>query len=155
MSEFSTLPTTLQHSPVATENMKTLKKENTSFESMRSSGHPSPHLSSPQLEAWASFTSFVLSSTRGMGIIHPICPLLYWRHGHHSPHLSSPQLEAWASFTPFVLSSTGGMGSMATTTYKRLASLLADKWGSSYSQTMGWLHLSYDHPYSASCIRGA
>eukprot|EP00731_Ephydatia_muelleri_P024258 Em0016g529a len=37
-----------------------------------------------------------------------------------------------ASFTPIVLSSTGGMGSIATTTYKRLASLLADKWGTSY-----------------------
>ena len=63
------LPTTLPHSLVTTENMKTLKRENTSFESMRSSGHPSPQLSSPQQEA---------------------------------------------------------MGNMATTTYKRLASLLAD-----------------------------
>ena len=46
-----------------------------------------------------------------------------------------------ALFTPIVLSSTGGMGSIATTTYKRLASLLADKWGTSYSQTMGWLRI--------------
>ena len=60
-----------------------------------------------------------------------------------------------ASFTPIVLSSTGGMGSIATTTCKRLASLLADKWGTSYSQTMRWLRavypsLFYDHPYNVS-----
>ena len=90
------LPTTLPHSLVATENMKTLKRENTSFESVRSSRHPSPQLSSPQQEAWASFTPIVLSSTGG--------------NGHPSPQLSSPQREAWASFTPIVLSSTGGMG---------------------------------------------
>eukprot|EP00731_Ephydatia_muelleri_P022197 Em0014g788a len=44
----------------------------------------------------ASFTPIVLSSTGGMGILHPNCPLLYWRQ--------------WASFTPIVLSSTGGNG---------------------------------------------
>ena len=62
-----------------------------------------------------------------------------------------------ASFTPIVHSSTGGMGSIATTTYKRLASLLADKWGTSYSQTIGWLRfvavypsLFYDHRYNLS-----
>ena len=62
-----------------------------------------------------------------------------------------------ASFTPIVLSSTGGMGSMATTTYKHLASLLTDKWGTSYSQTMGWLRcLSFSLIRSSiQCIRGA
>ncbi|KAL5463850.1 hypothetical protein EMCRGX_G032793 [Ephydatia muelleri] len=54
MSEFSIsmpLPTTFPHYLVATENMKTLKRENMSFESVRSSRHHSPQLSSPQLEA--------------------------------------------------------------------------------------------------------
>ena len=63
-----------------------------------------------------------------------------------------------ASFTPIVLSSTGGMASIATTTYKRLASLLADKWGTSNSQTMGWLRcrLSFSLLRSSiQCIRGA
>ena len=62
-----------------------------------------------------------------------------------------------ASFTPIVLSSTGGMVSITTTTYKRLASLLADKWSTSYTQTMGWLRcrLSFSLLRSSiQCIRG-
>ena len=50
--------------------------------------------------------------------------------------------------------STGGMGSIATTTYKRLASLLADKRGTSYSQTMGWLRCRLSFSL-LQCIRGA
>ena len=38
-----------------------------------------------------------------------------------------------SSFTPLVLSATGGMGNEATTFYKRLATLLAQKWDSPYS----------------------
>ncbi|KAL5459842.1 hypothetical protein EMCRGX_G033225 [Ephydatia muelleri] len=62
------------------------------------------------------------------------------------------------SIEPHLQPITGGMGSIATTTYKRLASLLADKWGTSYSQTMGWLHcrLSFSLLRSSiQCIRGA
>ena len=44
------------------------------------------------------------------------------------------------SFTPLVMSVTGGMGRIATTFYKRLASLLSNKWNQPYSNTMGWLH---------------
>ena len=44
-----------------------------------------------------------------------------------------------SSFTPLVLSSTGGLGPAATSTYKRLATLLAGKWNQSYSSTMSWL----------------
>ena len=44
-----------------------------------------------------------------------------------------------ASFTPLVLSSTGGMGREATTFYKRMASLLSDKWDNPYSKTLNWL----------------
>ena len=37
-----------------------------------------------------------------------------------------------SSFTPLVLSATGGMGREATCFYKRLASMLAQKWDYSY-----------------------
>ena len=46
------------------------------------------------------------------------------------------------SFTPVVFSSSGGMGKAATVTYRRLASLLSNKWNSSYSVIMGWLRCS-------------
>ncbi len=41
-----------------------------------------------------------------------------------------------ASFTPIVLSATGGMAKQSTSFYKRLASVLADKWDYKYSQTL-------------------
>ena len=44
-----------------------------------------------------------------------------------------------ASFAPIVLSCTGGLGRIATSTYKRLASLLAEKWNQAYGPTMCWL----------------
>ena len=46
------------------------------------------------------------------------------------------------SFTPLVFSSSGGMGKGATTTYKHLAHLFSEKWSSSCSVVMGWLHCS-------------
>ena len=45
-----------------------------------------------------------------------------------------------ASFTPIVKSAAGGLAPEATTFYKRLASLLASKWGDEYCVVMGWLH---------------
>ena len=63
-----------------------------------------------------------------------------------------------SSFTPLVLSATGGMGSEATTFFKRLASLLAEKWDSHYSSTLCWLRcrLSFSLLRSAiQAIRGA
>ena len=63
-----------------------------------------------------------------------------------------------ASFTPLVLSATGGMASEATTFYKRLASLLAAKWGDEYCVVMGWIRccLSFSLLHSAiACIHGA
>ena len=36
------------------------------------------------------------------------------------------------SFSPLVFSASGGMGSTATTVYKKLASMLADKWDMNY-----------------------
>ena len=47
-----------------------------------------------------------------------------------------------ASFTPVILSATGGLAHEATFFYKRLASLLAQKWGDEYSTVMGWLRCS-------------
>ena len=44
-----------------------------------------------------------------------------------------------SSFTPLVLSATGSMGNEATTFFKRLASVLADKWDPHYSSALGWL----------------
>jgi len=46
------------------------------------------------------------------------------------------------SFTPLVFSSSGDMGKADTVTYCRLASLLSDKWNSSYPVIMGWLRCS-------------
>ena len=63
-----------------------------------------------------------------------------------------------SSFTPLVLSANGGMGNEALTFYRRLASLLAEKWDSHYSTTLGWLRcrLSYSLLRSAiQAIRGA
>ena len=44
-----------------------------------------------------------------------------------------------SSFTPLDLAATGSLGNEATTFYKHLASLLAQKWDSSYSTTLCWL----------------
>ena len=44
-----------------------------------------------------------------------------------------------STFTPVVLSATGGMGNEETIFYKRLASLLAEKWDTPYSTTLNWL----------------
>ena len=63
-----------------------------------------------------------------------------------------------STFTPVVFSATGGMAKQCTTFYKRLASLLADKWGHSYSSTLCWLRcrISFSLLRSAvQCIRGA
>ena len=63
-----------------------------------------------------------------------------------------------ASFTPLVMSLTGGLGPAATTTYKRLGSLLATKWDQSYECVMAWLRcrLSFSLLRSSiMCLRGA
>jgi len=43
------------------------------------------------------------------------------------------------TFTPLVFSVAGGMGPIATTFYKRLASMLSDKLHQMYNQTIHWL----------------
>jgi len=63
-----------------------------------------------------------------------------------------------ATFTPLVMSASGGFAHEASIFYKRLASLLATKWGNSYSSVMGWLRycLSFSLLHSSiHCLRGA
>ena len=63
-----------------------------------------------------------------------------------------------ASLTPLVFSATGGLGNEANTFYKRLASLLAEKWDHSYNSTLCWLRCRLAFSLLRSeiqCIRGA
>ena len=51
-----------------------------------------------------------------------------------------------------------GMGKTATVTYRRLASCLSNKWNSSYSVIMGWLHCSLSFSLLRAllmCLRGS
>ena len=62
------------------------------------------------------------------------------------------------SFTPLVMSLSGGCGNAASTCFKRLASMLAEKWDQPYSNTLAWMRckLSFALLRSAiQCIRGA
>ena len=69
--------------------------------------------------------------------------------------------EKWSmplSLQLFWLPLHGGLANEATAFYKRLASLLAKKWGDDYSVVLGWLRccLSFSLLRSAiQCIRGA
>ena len=63
-----------------------------------------------------------------------------------------------ASVTPLILSCTGGLGPQATTSYKRLASLLCTKWNQAYSLTIMWLRCRLAYSLlrsSVMCIREA
>ena len=48
-------------------------------------------------------------------------------------------------FSPLVFVATGGMGPAATTVYRKLASVLAEKWNISYSRCLFWVkcHLCF------------
>ena len=59
-----------------------------------------------------------------------------------------------STFTPLILSSTGGLGRAATSTYKRLASLLSTKWDQPYSTTMGWIRCRLSFSLLRSAIMG-
>ena len=62
------------------------------------------------------------------------------------------------SFCPLVFSLTGGTAKEATVFYKRLASLLSEKWDQPYSTTINWLRVSLGFSLlksSIRCIRGA
>ncbi len=63
-----------------------------------------------------------------------------------------------ATFTPVVLSTTGGIAKEANIFYKKLASMVANKWEHSYSSTLQWLRcrLSFSLLRSSiQAIRGA
>ena len=63
-----------------------------------------------------------------------------------------------SSFTPLVFSATGGMGHKANIFYKRLASLLFEKWKEPYAAVLKWIRcrLSFCLLHSAiQCIWGA
>ena len=47
-----------------------------------------------------------------------------------------------SSFTPLVFSTFGGMGMVATTVFKRLASLIAAQRNQPYSPVMAWIRCS-------------
>ena len=57
------------------------------------------------------------------------------------------------TFTPLVFSLTGGTAKEATVFYKRLASLLSDKWQHPYSITLNWIRVSLGFCLLRSCIR--
>ena len=62
------------------------------------------------------------------------------------------------SFTPLVFSATGGMAPAATVTFRRLASLLANKRQQTYNKTISWLRCSLSFSLVRSavmCLRGA
>jgi len=62
------------------------------------------------------------------------------------------------TFTPLVFSVVGEMGPIATTFYKRLTSLLADKIHQSYNQTVRWIRCTLSFSLLRSLImylRGA
>ena len=62
------------------------------------------------------------------------------------------------TFSPLVFSLTGGMAKEATVFYKRLASLLSERWEQPYSMTMGWLRCTLGFSLlrsSIQCLRGA
>jgi len=102
------------------------------------------------------------------GVFNPLAPsnrnqalaAVYRKHELEKKRAYQQRIQEveHSSFTPLVLSATGGMGNEATTFYKHLASLLAQKWDSPYSSTLCWLRcrLSYSLLRSSiQAIRGA
>ena len=61
-------------------------------------------------------------------------------------------------FSPLVFSTAGGMGPVAIVVYKRLASLISDKYKKSYSQVMRWIRCKINFSLLRStimCLRGS
>ena len=72
---------------------------------------------------------------------HPQPATCYRRHENEKKRVYEQRIRdiEHGSFAPLVMSVTGGMGRIATTVYKRLASMLSNKWNQPYATTMGWL----------------
>ena len=68
---------------------------------------------------------------------------VYCRHEQEKRRLYNQRVRIRgverATFIPLVLSTTGGMGRSATTLYKRLASMMAEKRGTAYAVTLNWI----------------
>ncbi len=58
-----------------------------------------------------------------------------------------------STLTPLILSTTGGMGTEATVFYKRLATMLAAKWGDHYSHVLCWLRCRHGFSLLRSSIQ--
>ena len=87
-------------------------------------------------------------------------PSVYRRHEQEKKRQYEQRVREVenATFTPLVFSTTGGMGRAATTFYRRLASLLSEKRGTSYSKTMDWVRCRLNFALlraSIMSIRGA
>ena len=70
----------------------------------------------------------------------------------------APSKRVVHSFTPLVFSASGGMAPAATTTFKRLASLISEKQQQDYNKTIAWIRclLSFSLVRSSvMCLRGA
>ena len=63
------------------------------------------------------------------------------------------QVVEHSSFTSLIFSPTGGMDNEATTFYKCLALLFAQKWDSSYSMTLCWLRCCLNYSLLCSSIQ--
>ena len=62
------------------------------------------------------------------------------------------------SFTPLVFTVSGGMAKESTVFYKRLATLLSNKWSQPYSVTINWIRCCITFSLlrsSIRCLRGA
>ena len=62
------------------------------------------------------------------------------------------------SFSPLVFSTTGGMGTTATVVYKRIASLIAEKYEKPCSMTIHWIRCKLSFSLlrsSIMCLRGS
>ena len=72
---------------------------------------------------------------------HSSLPSVYRKHEQEKRRQYDQRVREieHATFTPLVLSTTGGMGRAATTFYKRLASMVAEKRDVSYAMTLNWI----------------
>ena len=79
-----------------------------------------------------------------------------WKNAEHM--MNEFKKSNTARFLHLFFSASGGMGPTATIVYKRLASLLAEKYDKPYCQTIHWLrcHLNFSLLHSAiTCIQGS
>ena len=87
-------------------------------------------------------------------------PSSYQRHGREKRRCYEERVSEieHASFVPVVLSTSGGMGRSATSLFKRITDLLAEKTKDAYSVTMSWLRCRVSFALLRACIaclRGA